>query len=39
MQPEWKEYHKLLGNYPDDSANIDGENLVLRPYETLSLDA
>lgn len=27
MQPEWKEYHKLLGNYPDDSANIDGEKL------------
>ena len=39
MQPEWKEYHKLLGNYPDDSANIDGEKLVLRPYETLSLEA
>ena len=39
MQPEWKEYHKLLGKYPDDSANIDGEKLVLRPYETLSLDA
>ena len=39
MQPEWKEYHKLLGNYPDDSVNNDGEKLVLRAYETLSLEA
>lgn len=34
-----RNYNKLLGNYPDDSANIDGEKLVLRPYETMSLEA
>lgn len=39
MQPEWKEYHKLLGNYPGDSVNSDGEKLVLQAYETLSLEA
>ena len=39
MHPEWKEYHKLLGNYPDDSVNSDGKKLVLRAYETLSIEA
>ena len=39
MLPEWKEYHKLLGNYEDESVNSDGEKIVLRAYETLSLEA
>ena len=39
MKTEWNGYHKLLGNYADESVNCTGETLVLRAYETLSLEA
>lgn len=37
-KPEWKTYHKLLGNY-DKEYEIENEGeIVLEPYETLVLE-
>lgn len=40
LPEEWKEYKKILGNYPEDTAGltVKGGKLVLRPYETIVLE-
>lgn len=37
-KPEWKTYHKLLGNYEKEYEIENGGEIILEPYETLVLE-
>lgn len=37
-EPGWKAYYKILGNYAGEGGNKPGDDIALRPYETIVLE-